>query len=175
MEPVWQMTDFTLSVELEKEIRDYYSADLTAQPSGAPDLDTGIAFSAAVALYRFAQAWLIRSIPKTWIQEIRDWMPGALENRSTQYSADLFLRYLPSVYRPAKRLNASDPLVTEIEYWFCQFPLSSIGSGYTVPEIQTYLSQDRFLQILFLDRVSAWKDAQYLEQDWIQHRFIQNS
>lgn len=166
------MTDFTLNVEIEKEIRDYYATDLSAQPAGAPDLDTGVAFSSAVALYRLTQAWLIRSIPETWIQEVRDWMPGTLEDRSTQYSADLFLRYLPAVYRPAKRLNAADPLVIEIEHWFHQFPLSSVGSGYIVPEIQNRLEKDRFQQILFLDRVSAWRDAQYLEQEWIQTQIL---
>ncbi len=165
------MTDFALNVEIEREIREYYAADLAAQPTGAPDLDTGIAFSAAVALYRFTQAWLIRSIPETWIQEIRDWMPGTLENPSAQYSCDLFLRYLPAVYRPARRLNSADPLVAEIEYWFCKFPLSSVGSGYEVRNIQNRLENDRFLKILFLDRVSAWKDARYLELDWIKHHF----
>lgn len=165
---VWQLTDFSLNVELEREIQDCYRADVEAQAGGAPDLDVGVAFSAAVTLYRLTQAWMVRSIPESWIREIQDWLPGELQDDVSQYSADLFLRYLPAIYRPAQRLNATDPLVTFIETCFRKFPLASVGSGYGVSDLESWMSHRAFLKMVFLDRVNEWRDRLYLEMPWVQ-------
>jgi hypothetical protein len=167
---VWQLTNFTLNVELEREILDYYRADVEAQAGGAPDLDVGVAFSAAVTLYRLTQAWMVRSTPESWIREIQDWLPGELQDDTSQYSADLFLRYLPAIYRPAQRLNATDPLVTFIETYFRKFPLASVGSGYGVSDLESWMRHRTFLRLVFLDRVNEWRDRLYLEMPWVQRK-----
>jgi hypothetical protein len=82
----------------------------------------------------------------------------------TDFSADLCLRQLPSIFRLARHLSEADPLVSQVRLLAAQWPLSSVGIPMSAPageEAFRYL-RDGGLRRLYADRIIMAGDTSRL-------------
>lgn len=77
---------------------------------------------------------------------------------ATDWSVDLIFRQLPELFRRARHLSRTDPLVRELHFLAVSWPLSSVGipevSGF---DIGPFLSH-RALRQLYVDRIVSRQD-----------------
>jgi hypothetical protein len=78
---------------------------------------------------------------------------------SACYSADLFLRHLPDLYRLARGVADDDPLVVQLAAVGRAWPLSSVGMALTGEVDCSSFMPDPALRQLYADRILARGDV----------------
>ncbi|CAN5802394.1 hypothetical protein BH09VER1_BH09VER1_49530 [soil metagenome] len=119
----------------------------------APGLDLEVGKWAAALLYRMSQLVVLRTIEAEEVAASFQVRCPSERSPATDYSADLFLRYLPDVHALAKRLAADDPLVAQLEKLAGDWPLSSVGmKDIARGRIDSFI-HDASLRQLYVDRI----------------------
>jgi hypothetical protein len=142
---------FFLETEYENESADY--------PFSAPPFNQAAAVWAAKIIYFGAQLLLFR---EETAKDINALFPDCKEQRSgsIQLSADICLRFLPSLLHKLKEIDPDDPLIQKMENILLAFPYSAVGY-FTEPG--KLLLDDSFMnndccRTLLVNRVIAKKD-----------------
>ena len=135
-------------------------------PAPVPEFNPPAARWAARILYRACQFLVWRDAgPELVTAALREAPPAAADEVSRAYSADLCLRYLPSLHRSAARLAPEDVLVGELRCLAFDWPLSSVGvPGLEPPPQAGNLLDHPGVRRLYADRILAAGDhARLLE------------
>lgn len=114
--------------------------------------------SALMYIYRLCLLLADRSAPEEEIIRLGECMPALPTTADEVLSSDLSLRYLPDIYRMARAISESDPLVSMLERMATSFPLSSVGIPPHLPPDLTLLQQQPCLWGLYLDRILEVQD-----------------
>ena len=146
-------------------LKAYYEEDRLDAPCEAPAFSEEAALWALQYLYISMQFAALRNEGE---EKIRAWLlpfPGEI-TASVIYSADLCLRYLPSLLLLAKGMAPGDVLVQELKNTALDWPLSSIGCAIktadsmpegTIKALATIKAND-CLRRMYADRVIRYKD-----------------
>jgi hypothetical protein len=129
-------------------------------PSPVPDFHLPTARWAGRILYRFCQFLLWRDAGEEVVRKaLAVPAPGGVENASRLYSADLCLRFLPSLLKVASRLSPEDVLVHEMRRLAREWPLSSAGVPALdpPPDLSAVMAHPG-LRCLFTERIIAAGD-----------------
>ena len=119
----------------------------------APELNLAVAAWAATLLYRTCQLLILRNLDAAQVADAFLLPCPAARSPETDYSADLFLCYLPDLHEIARRLAADDPLVARIETLTAAWPLSGVGMKGIEPDgIESFIHHPT-LRRLYLDRI----------------------
>jgi hypothetical protein len=79
-------------------------------------------------------------------------------SESVDWSVDLVFRQLPELFRRARHLSRTDPLVRELHFLAVSWPLSSVGiPDVTGVDLDPFLSH-RGLRQLYVDRILRHQD-----------------
>jgi hypothetical protein len=135
-------------------------ADLPGGNPSAPDLvcQADVATTALQFLYRLCQALADRSLTDADVQAISESMPRLPETAEDILSADLALRHLPGVYRLARSISETDPLIICLERVATSFPFSSVGIPTHLPPDLSLIQLHPALWSLYLDRILEAQD-----------------
>jgi len=128
----------------------------------APALSVITATWASKILYLACRFVACREVSEAEI--VRSLAEKAPEPRSpsVDWSADLLFRHLPEVYRAARHLSNSDPLVRELLKLAAAWPLSSVGIPLEdEPNLSTFI-QHPALKQLYVDRILEAADVSRL-------------
>jgi hypothetical protein len=134
-------------------------------PAPVPVFDAPTARWAARIIYRACQFLLWRDAGEEVVKKaLSTPAPRNAEEASRLYSADLCLRYLPSLLKHAARLSPDDVLVHELRRLAREWPLSSAG----VPELDpppdlSAVMRHPGLRCLYTDRLIASSDRSLLK------------
>jgi hypothetical protein len=153
---------FEMSSEVNLEILRFDRSARLEMAGEAPELDLSVARWAAQLLAESARLTVARDLGPQHVARI--FARGCSEPRSAEvdYSADLFLRYLPDLIRLVERLAAEDPLATRLRKLAEEWPLSSVGvAGLSVAAIEPFIEQPGLRQ-LYVDRILATGDLSRL-------------
>ena len=149
---------FEIGESLEPEIRQFDQSARRALAGEAPALDLVVAEWAARLLAEAARAAIAREMEPAKIAAVFAQPCPRPHSPETDYSADLFLRYLPDLLAWLQRLAAEDPLVTEIRRICGAWPLSSVGvKDLPLGSIEPFIGPAALRQ-LYVDRILARKD-----------------
>lgn len=130
----------------------------------APSLDVAVAAWAAMLLASSVRLLVVRDagteeIDKAFVT--RSPCPRAPGHPEVDYSADLFLSYLPGLAKFAKRLAADDPLLEKIRAIGTEWPLSSVGMEdieASPGSVETFINHAGLRQ-LYVDRIFAAEET----------------
>lgn len=155
-----------LEGEYERESVDY--------PFTAPVFSPMAALWAAKTVYITAQLFLFRENKAT---ELRSLLPSYGEpiDASAMLSADLCLRFLPSIKYALEAVDVNDPLIAIVEEFLNHFPYSGIGRDgvFSIPDTATIIESDCLRQ-LYLDRIIEKKAVKWAEQTTINSAILAN-
>jgi len=145
-----------LDTELTEALNACFAADLLEAPAGAPSPDLTVALQGARVIWVAGRALVIRELPESFLQEMTGLpAPG---DPAVIYSMDLFLRFLPSIYRLAARIAPEDPLVKQTEIILPAWPLSAVGSGVCEEGALEPILSNEYLRLMLLDRIIKKQD-----------------
>jgi len=127
-----------------------------------PPFSVSTATWASKILYLACKFVVCREIPEAEIvRSLAEKCPEP-HSPSVDWSADLLFRYLPEVYRGARHLSNSDPLVRELLKLAAAWPLSSVGIPLErEPSLNTFI-QHPALKQLYVDRILEAADVSRL-------------
>jgi hypothetical protein len=148
--------------EIELEIRQFDRSARLSLSGEAPELDIESAVWAAGMLAEAARLAIARELSPAEIGQIIT--RGCPKPRSPEvdYSADLFLRYLPELLAWVQRLAGDDPLLEHLRRLGAEWPLSSVGiKGLAVGSIEPFVGHAS-LRRLYVDRILAADDVSRL-------------
>lgn len=92
---------------------------------------------------------------------------GTPRTASEHLSADLFLRYLPTIQRRARSLDANDPLGHEVALILRRFPLSGVLAGLADGPLEALdLGGHAGLALLYGERLAALEDGRAAPLAW---------
>jgi hypothetical protein len=133
-------------------------------PSPVPEFHLPTARWAARILYRAFQFLLWRDAGAELVKKaLTVAAPDCPDQASRLYSADLCLRYLPSLLKLAARLSPDDVLVHELHRIAREWPLSSAGiPGLEPPPDLSAVMAHSGLRCLFTERLIAAGDRTLL-------------
>lgn len=155
-----------LEGEYERETIDY--------PFEAPVFSPTAALWAAKTVYFAAQLFLFR---ENQVTELQSLLPSydATIDVSVMLSADLCLRFLPSVKYALEAVDVNDPLVAVVEQHLKQFPYSGIGrdGAFSAPDTAMIINNDCLKQ-LYLDRITERKATKWANQPTINSAILAN-
>ena len=151
-----------------------YERESIAYPFTAPMFSPGAALWAAKTIYSAAQLYLFRENEGTELQLILPPYDGVID-ASAMLSADLCLRFLPSIKYTLETVDVNDPLVSVIEQYLRSFPYSGIGrdSDFSVPDT-TVIINNNCLKQLYLDRITERKATKWADQPTINSAILAN-
>jgi hypothetical protein len=128
----------------------------------APGFSSEVALWAANLLYQICQFVVCRDIGEAQIAAAFAIECPAARGPETDWSADLLLRHLPALIRPAQQLSNGDPLVQELKKVAATWPLSSVSvSGLTYLNLDTFIGHPALAR-LYADRIVAAGDTSRL-------------
>ncbi|MBI1840736.1 MAG: hypothetical protein HYR88_07795 [Verrucomicrobia bacterium] len=154
--PVIDASSRALLAEAEAIARE----ELIGQP---PRYRPLVAEWAASLLYSACQFVVCREAPADEIVRLLKSPCPESHSPETDWSADLVLRHLPDVFRQARHLSPSDPLVRELAVLGADWPLSSVGMPLEIaPDVASFASH-RCLWQLYVDRVIRREDLSRLD------------
>jgi hypothetical protein len=146
----------------ENEILLFDTAARRGMPGMAPALDPGVAAWAATLLAGAVRLVIVRDLGEEYVSRLFETgcpKPRSAGQPGIDYSADLFLRYLPQLVDFVKRLAPGDPLVEKLREVAASWPLSSVGMDGLVPAtIGTFVGHPGLRQ-LYVDRIMATGDT----------------
>jgi hypothetical protein len=129
----------------------------------APEFNIEAARWAAVIVFRACQFTVHRDVPAEIVAHDLGIPCPSPRQPSTDYSADLTLRFLPDLLTFARSAAENDPLVASLRRLAQEWPLSSVGVADLVPLDLSSFFDHPALRTLYVDRVLARGDAARLD------------
>jgi hypothetical protein len=163
-----QLTPFEHK-DLEKAglvLIEFYKEDVTEMPYAAPEYSNNVAVWSAEYLYRAVQLTILRDVGEEILRQNLKAYSGEI-NPSVIYSADLMLRYLPTLFELAKGLAPADILVQELLRVALQFPFSSVGISLDQPVDDGMIFKNQSLKCTYIDRIIREKDKNRLKSSLV--------
>lgn len=139
-----------LKSEYDREVKEY--------PPGAPEFNPSAAVWSAKMIYRSAQLLLYREQKEVQLESMFPAYSGE-ENLSAILSADLTLRFLPSILEKLHEIDPEDALFPILEKFASEWDYSAIGSRVesTLPDFEL-AGKTPLLMKLYIDRIIAVND-----------------
>ena len=137
----------------------YHRWDAMNMPLQAPDFDARAAVWAAQYLCRALQFVMVRNLGEELMQAHLKAYDRPID-AAAAYSADLCLRYLPTVFNLAKGLSPTDPLVTDMTKNAEMWPFSTIG----IQHAAEFAIDHPSLKLAYADRILAAMDRKRSRQ-----------
>lgn len=154
--------DFESGPEVNGEILRFDRAARLSMAGTAPTLDVAVATWAAKMLAESARFTIARDLGTEHIRRVFSQTCPKLRSPEVDYSADLFLRYLPDLVNLVERLAADDPLAAHLRQLGADWPLSSVGiKGLSIASIGSFIDHPGLRQ-LYVDRILATCDTSRL-------------
>ncbi len=164
---------FTIADEQEAAmlLKQYYHEDIQEIPGTAPAFDEAAALWAAKYVYTTVYLLVMRDQGEDMIKEKLLPYTGTVDAAAT-YSADLVMRYLPSLLELARGLSPADVLVKVLEQTAAEWPFSSTGidTG-PVKQEQLILAHDS-LRITYADRLIAAGNLKKLSNSEVKEQVL---
>lgn len=120
------------------------------------------ALAALRFVYRLCLTLADRAMTEAQVRAVCAGMPPQAVTADELLSTDLALRHLPEIYRMARSMSESDPLIQELEVMAMRFPLSSVGIALSQPPDLALLKRNDSLWRLYVDRVLERQDVSRL-------------
>lgn len=116
-------------------------------PGTPPEFDSPVGLWAATRLYRACQFAIYRDLgPEAIVQEIGE-LPAFPRTAPAHFNVDMTFRYLPDLHHFARTAAEDDPLVTILNGWAHDWPLSSVGMSNVDPvSIDEFAGDDSLMQ-----------------------------
>jgi len=151
-----------------------YERESTDYPYTPPPFSATAALWAAKTVYFAAQLFLYRENKVTDLPSLLPAYSGTID-ASAMLSADLCLRFLPSIKYALEGVDVNDPLLPVIEQYLKQFPYSGIGRDgeFTVPDTAIIINNNCLKQ-LYLDRVTERKAIKWANETVIKSALLAN-
>lgn len=152
-------TDIAEEKELVFYLENEYENEALEYPFEAPSFDKSAALWAAKIIYFGAQLLLFR---EETAKDISTLFPeyGSQKSASVHLSADICLRFLPSLLSKLREIDPEDPLIQRMEKILQGFPYSAVGyfteTGKWQPD--NNLMENSCSRLLMINRVIAKKD-----------------
>lgn len=155
-------TDFEMGMEVSVEILRFDRAARLAMAGTAPRLNVAVATWAARMLAEAARLTIARELGPEHVRKVFSVSCPKPRSPEVDYSADLFLRYLPDLVKVVERLAADDPLLAHLRQLGADWPLSSVGvKGLSLAPIDPFIDHPGLRQ-LYVDRILATGDTSRL-------------
>lgn len=143
--------------QAETALLQFHASDSLNLPGTAPSFHASAAVWAAIYLYRSIQLTLLRNLDEEAVRGLLTPFPGEM-TAAAAYSADLTLRYLPTVMEFAKGLSPKDVLVILMKETALHWPYSSVGMEIQEqPDINDIIN-DPCLKYSYIDRIIEARD-----------------
>lgn len=136
----------------------YYANDSLNMPGTAPAFHADAAIWAANYLYRAVQLTLLRNLDENAVRALLTPFNGEI-TAAAVYSADLSLRYLPTVLELAKGLSPDDVLVVLLKQTTKDWPYSSVGMELGNDSDINAIMNDASLKYSYIDRIIEARDT----------------
>ena len=128
----------------------------------SPGFSSEAALWAAELLYQICQFIVCREIGEAQIAAAFVKECPVPRSPNVDWSADLFFRHLPSLFRLSQQLSNGDPLIQELKKLATAWPLSSVGiSELSELNINTFFNHPALAR-LYADRIIAASDTSRL-------------
>jgi len=155
-----------LEGEYERESVDY--------PFITPAFSATAALWAAKTVYNAAQLFLFRENKATELQSLLPLFNGTID-ASAMLSADLCLRFMPSLKYALETVDVNDPLIAIVEEFLKYFPYSGIGrDGKFLAQDTTIIINNNCLKQLYLDRITERKATKWANEEIIKSAILAN-
>jgi len=138
-------------------LQQYYADDSLEVPFSPVPYNEEAAFWAAQYFYKAVQLTVLRDAEEEKIKEVLQPFNGIL-SPSANYSVDLILRYLPSLFELVRGLAPADILVQQLYSTARQWPLSSVGIELKEAVDEAQILSCRSLRQLYIDRIILRRD-----------------
>jgi hypothetical protein len=150
-------------------------ADVVAldYPGEAPEVHWPSAVWALAQFFRATQAAVYRDLGEETIQRALAIAPPVAPLAAQHYSVDLVMVFLPELARFVRAASPKDPLLTILENWARQWPLSSVGMKFDLPVEHGQLASDSRLWQYYLERIVARKDTARSEHPDVRESLTQ--
>jgi hypothetical protein len=156
---------FESAVECEPQLRAFDRSARLELPAGLPEFDLRVAAWAAERLAEICRLVVARAAgPDEFAPAFSVPCPAA-PSSAADYSADLFLRHLPALWKFTERLSPGDPLLAEIVRFSSGWPLSSVGMKLVAPPDAgrvAIFAENPGLRRVYADRIIALEDVSRL-------------
>ncbi|HLK27045.1 MAG TPA: hypothetical protein VKT28_00585 [Puia sp.] len=143
----------------KKILQQYYQEDQKEMPFIAPGYSEEAAIWAAEYFYKAVQVTVIRDAGEETVREKLFAYKEAISHEAI-YSADLILRYLPSLFNLAKGLAPMDILVQILNEAALLWPFSSVGIELNKQPNDEMIFSHPSLRLTYLDRIIQHKAKQ---------------
>ena len=155
-----------LEAEYEREAADY--------PFTAPKFNSAAALWGAKTLYFSAQLLLYREGDINAIQQLVAPFAGSAD-AAAMLSADVCLRFLPTVLDKLLIIDTEDPLIPIVQKILTQFHYSAIGVDVALEGVEVQpLFKDRCFRQLYLDRVTQRRAIKWLALPLVKQGVLEN-
>lgn len=152
-------------------LEQYYQEDIQEMPGTAPAYNPQAAYWGAKYFFRAVQLAVLRDEGEAVINEKLVAFTETVD-AAAMYSADLILRYLPSLLQLAKGLSPADILVKKLELTAAAWPFSAAGIETRVLSNEAVIFSDPSLRITYLDRLITSKDIKKIKGTEMQEQLI---
>lgn len=154
---------FDFGESFDAEVLQFDRAMRLSLAGTAPTLEIVVARWAAGLLAEAARLTVARDVGAIEMEKILSQPCPRPRSAEVDYSADLFLRYLPELLAWIQRLAPGDPLVQHMRRLGGEWPLSSVGMReLTIAPIEPFIGHAALRQ-LYVDRILATGDASRLD------------
>lgn len=141
----------------ETTLLQYHANDSLHMPGTAPAFHAPAATWAAIYLYRAVQLTLLRNFGEDIVRGLLTPFDGEA-NAAAAYSADLCLRYVPTILELAKGLSPNDVLVVLLKQTAKDWPYSSVGMELAGDIDINAIMNDSSLKYSYIDRIIEARD-----------------
>ena len=152
-------------------LQQYYQEDILEMPGTAPEFNQPAAYWAAKYFFRAVQLAVLRNEGEDVINEKLIAFTETVDATSI-YSADLILRYLPSLLQLAKGLSPADILVKRLEKTAATWPFSATGIESGLLSNEAIIFSNGSLRIAYIDRLIAAKDLNKITGTEMQEHLL---
>lgn len=167
-----------LEVEKEEEVgfflRDEYENEIKDFPFISPAFNTNAAIWAAKTIYISAQLILYR---ENKINELELLLPDYKDeiDSSAMLSADLCLRFLPSMLIQLKLIDSEDPLIEILEKKLSVWHYSALSYNLNFDEVDfKIIITDKCLEQLYLDRITKYRKLELSQNSQFKESILAN-
>jgi MoxR-vWA-beta-propeller ternary system domain bpX4 len=141
------------------ELNERAQAELAGR---GPGFSSEAALWAANLLYQICQFVVCREIGEAQMAAAFAVECPISRGPATDWSVDLLLRHLPSLFRLSRQLSNGDPLIEELKKIAAAWPLSSVGiSDLSDLQLDTFMDNPALAR-LYADRIVAAGDLSRL-------------
>lgn len=156
----------------KKLLQQYHADDILEMPFSPLPYNEEAALWAAEYFYKAVQLTVLRDAEEQKIKDMLQPFSGNISAASI-YSADLILRYLPSLFELAKGLAPLDILVNQFYTTARQWPFSSVGIELKDEPDETQILSSRQLRQLYMDRIILARDKKRVRNQAIENHIYE--